>query len=1067
MIIRLSRENKKWIKRLIIFSILVGTPILSLVLINVRWTYFISEKDVVQVKNLATLFTSTHHNDIGLFVEPDIDSNYRAIDSINYSDSSIYAPELLNPNNNSNLEFFFRDFFFDYIFEKQNIDGSYSDIAGFGNMFSTYEAIETLKIMNRSYLERKILLGETENIADYLVNSLNGGGWGFKFNQLLNDSDIISTFCAISSAYSIAESSILTNQKIGEFINSTWLGGSYRLTNDTLIATPETTFYGVRAFLGMNMSYSPFERSIIAAYLSSWYNPFDGGYLNPETGMSDVQTTYYSISTIDLLGFNISITKDETLNFVLNCSNNNGGFGVRPNATISDFNSGWAAMKSIEILKSMIVLTPEETNTINQILIRYYRWLHFFQARNALFGQITLESNYFGMLTYYNMGYLDSIDTPQFQFVKNNILNFTWMCYNLNEGGFGSQPGQNATLFSTYCGLKLLQMIIPMYRPWLDGPWLPPYSLNTTINYLVSLQNPDGGFRVGNDVDYVLSLFGSYSIIFTDLINTNVSTVESTYWALISLELINGLNRIHYDNLTHWVRSCQNADGGFSIFIGFHSDIISTYYGLQIFHEGFVNGPMSKMSAIDFLKLSQTSDGSFSLIPMMGQFLDLPSSFLTTYMASKALYDYNFQPENIQEALFWFADCISSRTGGIGDNPSFGADLRNSPYGIIIIDELKYDQSFDSKPWNLLLVYILLTEAGIIGILIILKIRQKLSLLKRIKQKLGLGGSVTPSYLRRFPAISCENFSVYAGGKLIVDSVSMKVDHGQILGILGESGAGKSTFIKGLLGMRKITGFCQIFGLNINKRNSKKIRPIYGYVPQDLGKIYHNFTVLDNLISFGGQYGLTEREIISRSRRLLRNLEIEDKMNELVRNLSGGQKRRVSIAIGLIHSPIFLILDEPTSGLDPIIRENLWLALTKINEQFGTTLIVITHYPEESRFCNRVAIFGRNRGIIDFGKPKDLLAQLPGKGRSIELCFREIKENAIQRLEAIDGIESVLENKVGTDYSLFTNLNVNDLINKIENEVGNDSIKEIKQIDSKMEQFFRYKLIEVPKIEEL
>jgi ABC-type multidrug transport system ATPase subunit len=190
-------------------------------------------------------------------------------------------------------------------------------------------------------------------------------------------------------------------------------------------------------------------------------------------------------------------------------------------------------------------------------------------------------------------------------------------------------------------------------------------------------------------------------------------------------------------------------------------------------------------------------------------------------------------------------------------------------------------------------------------------------------------------------------------------------------------------------------------------------------------------------------------------------------MNELVRNLSGGQKRRVSIAIGLIHSPIFLILDEPTSGLDPIIRENLWLALTKINEQFGTTLIVITHYPEESRFCNRVAIFGRNRGIIDFGKPKDLLAQLPGKGRTIELCFREIKENAIQRLEAIDGIESVLENKVGTDYSLFTNLNVNDLINKIENEVGNDSIKEIKQIDSKMEQFFRYKLIEVPKIEEL
>jgi ABC-2 type transport system ATP-binding protein len=486
-----------------------------------------------------------------------------------------------------------------------------------------------------------------------------------------------------------------------------------------------------------------------------------------------------------------------------------------------------------------------------------------------------------------------------------------------------------------------------------------------------------------------------------------------------------------------------------------------------MFFEGYINGPMSKISVIEFLKQSQASDGSFSLIPMMGQFLDLPSSFLVTYLASKSLYDYNYQPEDIQGALFWFADCISSRTGGVGDNPSFGADLRNVPYGILIIDELKYDQSFDSKPWNSLLVYILLVEAGFIVIIIALKIRQKLSLIKRIAQKLGYGTKITPSYLRRFPAINCENFSVFAGGKLIVDSVTMKVEHGQILGILGESGAGKSTFIKGLLGMRKITGFCQIFGLNINKRTSKRIRPIYGYVPQDLGKIYHNFTVLDNMLSFGSQYGLSEREIISRSRRLLRTLEIEDKLNEFVRNLSGGQKRRVSIAIGLIHSPIFLILDEPTSGLDPIIRENLWLALTKINEQFGTTLIVITHYPEESRFCNRVAIFGRNRGVIDFGKPKNLLAQLPGKGRSIEVCFKESKEDVIQRLEAIEGIESVLENKAGTDYSLFTNLNVNDLMNRIEIEVGQDAILEIKQIDSKMEQFFRFKLIEVPEIEEL
>jgi len=278
-----------------------------LVLINVRWTYFIDEKSVEQVKNMATAFTSTHHNDVGLFVEPNIDSNFRAIDSINFTFSSINAPELIDPNYNLNIESFYRDFFFDYIFEKQNIDGSYSDIAGFGNMFSTYEAIETLEITNKSYLERKINLGETSNIANYLSTSLNEGGWGFKANQFLNDSDIISTFCAIELAYSLSESSLLLNQNIEEFIDSTWFLGSYRLTNDSLDSNPETTFYGIRAFLGMNMSYNLIELIEIGFYFNLLFNTFDGGYINPETGISDIRSTYYSISSLDLLNIPLNL----------------------------------------------------------------------------------------------------------------------------------------------------------------------------------------------------------------------------------------------------------------------------------------------------------------------------------------------------------------------------------------------------------------------------------------------------------------------------------------------------------------------------------------------------------------------------------------------------------------------------------------------------------------------------------------------------------------------------------------------------------------------------------------
>ena len=291
----------------------------------------------------------------------------------------------------------------------------------------------------------------------------------------------------------------------------------------------------------------------------------------------------------------------------------------------------------------------------------------------------------------------------------------------------------------------------------------------------------------------------------------------------------------------------------------------------------------------------------------------------------------------------------------------------------------------------------------------------------------------------------------------------MLIEHGEILGVLGESGAGKSTFVKALLGMRKFTGINQIYGMEVRK-NSKKIRPIYGYVPQDLSKIYQNFTTFQNILYFGKQYNLSEKEITNRAKRILRSLEIEDKMHEKVKNLSGGQKRRVSIAIALIHNPVIVWMDEPTSGLDPVVRENLWLALTKINEQFNTTLIVITHYPEESRFCHRVAIFGRMRGMIDFGKPNDLLSQLPGKGRKIELSFNEVKENATERLESIEGIDKALETKAGTDFSIFSDIDLNTLIEQIKIEFPN-SIPQVIQSDSQMEDLFRYRAMEVPKIE--
>jgi len=808
----------------------------------------------------------------------------------------------------------------------------------------------------------------------------------------------------------------------------------------------------------MNLSYNYGQKAAIYAYLISLYN-IDGGYGILPGNLSNIQSTFYALSSLYNLNLPFFMPKPNinyTLAFILNSSRSDGGFGTYRNSTSSDFTSGWAAIKTISLIERNEVLNQSMLDLINQTQLNYYKWLYNYQAKNGLFGQVTLESNYWGVLTAYEL-YSNEFT----KYIKvDNILNYVNECYVFQLGGYASTPDTNVSLFASYCAINIYNMLKPYTDAWLHNE-------TATESFILSLQNSDGGFKVGNDLELIFSMFGSYSYIFKSLINTNISVSASTYWALLSLDILGARNILDLENLTHWVKSCQNADGGFGLFLGFsHSDVISTYYGLQVF-ELFKSEPMAKISAITFLKNAQKSDGSFSAMPTLSMLGLSISHFLISYMGVMGLYDFAYQAEDIQGFLLWYTQCIDLKTGGVGDSPGFGGDLRNTPYGLIIIDNLRYDRAFDPDPWNTLMITIILVEIFAIILYAMFKIISfvNLILLRRIKKSFGLGQKLDISKLRKYPAINCEDLCIYAGGKLIVDSMTLMLEHGEILGVLGESGAGKSTFVKSLLGMRKFTGISQIYGMDVKKK-SKKMRPIYGYVPQDLSKIYLNFTTLQNIMYFGKQYGLSEKEIRRKAKRILKSLEIEDKTNEFVRNLSGGQKRRVSIAIGLIHDPVIVWMDEPTSGLDPVVRENLWHALTKINDQFDTTLIIITHYPEESRFCNKVAIFGRNRGLVDYGRPKDLLAQLPGKGRTISLIFKEAQEDAVNRLEALDGIDKALENKADIEFSVLSNINIYSLQRKIEIEFGLNAIQSFKQSESQMEEYFRFKAMEVPKIDE-
>ncbi|MFW9958496.1 MAG: ATP-binding cassette domain-containing protein [Candidatus Odinarchaeota archaeon] len=269
--------------------------------------------------------------------------------------------------------------------------------------------------------------------------------------------------------------------------------------------------------------------------------------------------------------------------------------------------------------------------------------------------------------------------------------------------------------------------------------------------------------------------------------------------------------------------------------------------------------------------------------------------------------------------------------------------------------------------------------------------------------------------------VSIRNMTVTVkSGQKLVENVTFSIKEGEMLAIIGESGAGKSTTVKALIGDIPSTGFSRIAG--IDSRQTQKVRHFFGYCPQDLSYMYETFTSLENIIAFGKQYNIPEWQLIQRGKTLLRDFGVLEKGNSPVSELSGGQQRRVSIAIALAHNPKVLLMDEPTSGLDPDNRSELWNYLTFINQEYGTSIIVITHYPVEAEFCDKVAVFMRGKSLVAFGSPTRLKESMPSRGFAVGIVLEEVNPRALKTLEAIDGARFVLQRgellKVFTDEPL-------------------------------------------------
>jgi lipooligosaccharide transport system ATP-binding protein len=214
------------------------------------------------------------------------------------------------------------------------------------------------------------------------------------------------------------------------------------------------------------------------------------------------------------------------------------------------------------------------------------------------------------------------------------------------------------------------------------------------------------------------------------------------------------------------------------------------------------------------------------------------------------------------------------------------------------------------------------------------------------------------------------------GEKNAVDNVDFQIVKGQCFGILGPNGAGKSTTMKMIYGSVSLSaGELFVLGLNA-KQNIREIKARIGVVPQEDG-LDPDFSVLDNLLLFASYHRIPRNAAETKARELLRFMKLDEQWNSRVDSLSGGMKRRLAIARGLINNPSILILDEPTTGLDPQARIWIWERIKELKNQ-GTTLILTTHYMEEAeKLCDRLAIMDNGK-IICNDSPQSLIKNIIG-----------------------------------------------------------------------------------------
>lgn len=289
--------------------------------------------------------------------------------------------------------------------------------------------------------------------------------------------------------------------------------------------------------------------------------------------------------------------------------------------------------------------------------------------------------------------------------------------------------------------------------------------------------------------------------------------------------------------------------------------------------------------------------------------------------------------------------------------------------------------------------------------------------------------------------------------KVILDNVDFEIKKGEIFGIIGESGSGKSTLLKTIVGFLKpdkgdimfkplhlfeTADDVEFISLNKNRESAKKI---FGYAAQE-PSIYEKLTVKENLELFGSMFNLSTYEIKVNSNTLVKLVGLNDSEKVKAQNLSGGMLKRLDIGCSMMHDPKILLLDEPTADLDPLLRNQIWELLRKINER-GTTIIISSHLLDTMEsFCHRIGII-KNGKLVKIGTPNEVKGDI-GKNMKIEL--ETISQNYDKVIKEIEKSSYVTLTTVKMNKLSVYTKNIEDTLHKLIHTLSdeNEHIVDIK-----------------------